>query len=93
MGRTEHDSVKADQNLAVYGKSAHLDIPTCSTAGSELGAVYCNVQYNCTVLHMVRYGMVWYGRSVTDTWPPKCPGPASDRDNEHGMVWYGMVNG
>ena len=34
------------------------------------------------------YGMVvgaWYGMvweiSVTDTWPPKHPGPASDRDN------------
>ena len=31
--------------------------------------------------------------SVTDTWPPKHPGPASDRDNvtmvSYGMVWYG----
>ena len=36
------------------------------------------------------YYMVWYGMvdmPVTDTWPPKRPGPASDR-----TWWYGMVH-
>ena len=34
------------------------------------------------VVLLVSAAMVWYGRFLlTDIWPPKCPGPASDRDN------------